>query len=91
MSELLPCPFCGSKEIDPEGWGSGDGRHGPACDGCMASAMSVEQWNTRGDEAREREAYIAGFRRACEVDECDLSDHRTVSEVFDEWKRGNGK
>ena len=45
--ELLPCPFCGSANIDPVGWMAGDGRQGPACDDCMASADSVERWNTR--------------------------------------------
>jgi len=43
---LEPCPFCGSKDIDPEGWASTD-KKGPACDGCGALAETVEIWNTR--------------------------------------------
>ena len=52
---LRECPFCGSKNIDPAGWMSGNGSTGPACDDCGASAGShnfsqeknVELWNTR--------------------------------------------
>lgn len=51
---LLPCPFCGSLEIDPEGWSSTDTK-GPACDDCGASAGEVSKnhaeniaaWNQR--------------------------------------------
>lgn len=46
MSELLPCPFCGSKNIDAKGWASTD-RSGPACDDCGGSADTVELWNSR--------------------------------------------
>lgn len=50
--KLLPCPFCGSDSIDPEGWMScepdgSDKKTGPACDDCGASAASDERWNTR--------------------------------------------
>lgn len=41
---LAPCPFCGSRHIDPEGWASID-RKGPACDDCGATADTVELWN----------------------------------------------
>jgi hypothetical protein len=52
---LLPCPFCGSSDIDPEEWMSstqnGDGtetiKSGPGCGECGATADSVERWNTR--------------------------------------------
>jgi hypothetical protein len=44
--ELLPCPFCGSRMVDPEGWASTD-RAGPACDDCAGTADTVEIWNTR--------------------------------------------
>jgi hypothetical protein len=47
---LLPCPFCGSNNIDPEGWASAD-RSGPACDDCSCSADTIERWNTRPSEA----------------------------------------
>lgn len=56
--KLKNCPFCGSDKIDPTGWmsstangedGPGDVREGPACDGCGASADSVEIWNTRSE------------------------------------------
>ncbi len=40
----LVCPFCLGKNVDPEGWRAGDGRQGPACDDCGASAESVEIW-----------------------------------------------
>lgn len=52
--ELKPCPFCGSREIDPTGWASLDAS-GPACDDCGASAGqissdladNIKAWNTR--------------------------------------------
>jgi hypothetical protein len=46
MTALLPCPFCGSSNVDPEGWASTE-RKGPACDDCAGSADTVERWNTR--------------------------------------------
>lgn len=46
MSELLPCPFCGSKNIDAKGWASTD-RDGPACDDCGGTADTIELWNSR--------------------------------------------
>ncbi|WEJ60185.1 hypothetical protein [Devosia sp. FJ2-5-3] len=51
---LLPCPFCGSFNVDPIGWASTE-TAGPACETCGASAggvkHSVEEnvsaWNRR--------------------------------------------
>jgi len=60
--QLKACPFCGSTSIDPEGWMSGwcqcpdaaahaimkcEKRTGPSCDGCGATAESVEAWEAR--------------------------------------------
>lgn len=45
-TKLLPCPFCGPNDIDPEGWVSTDSA-GPACNDCSASAQSVEAWSRR--------------------------------------------
>lgn len=53
-AELKPCPFCGSKEIDPRGWASTDSA-GPACDDCGAATgdvgdtleENIRLWNTR--------------------------------------------
>jgi len=55
VSELLPCPFCGSTDIDPEGWATTGGIAGPACNGCQASvgtalngtAENIAAWNRR--------------------------------------------
>jgi len=60
MTKLLPCPFCGSTNIDPEGWASTE-RAGPACDDCAGTADTVELWNKRPgvDAERERCAKIA--------------------------------
>lgn len=46
MTQLLPCPFCGSTDVDPKGWASTD-RSGPACDDCAGTADTVELWNKR--------------------------------------------
>lgn len=47
MTELLPCPFCASTDVDPEGWRSKGGEVGPECYDCGATAQTVEIWNTR--------------------------------------------
>ncbi len=53
--KLLPCPFCGSVNVDAAGWSSLTSS-GPACDDCGASAGStladtpeanIAAWNTR--------------------------------------------
>ncbi len=46
MTKPKPCPFCGSN-VDPEGWLCNDGRRGPECEGCGATATSIEMWNQR--------------------------------------------
>jgi hypothetical protein len=44
---LLPCPFCGSTNIDPAEWSGNDGKHGPGCGDCGALGESAEAWNRR--------------------------------------------
>jgi hypothetical protein len=51
--ELKPCPFCGSNDIDPEGWASID-RSGPACSDCSASANSLSEWKPSRRSWRRR-------------------------------------
>ena len=53
--ELLACcPFCGSQNVDAEGWATlpeyaatPEERSGPACDDCGSTAPSIKIWNTR--------------------------------------------
>ena len=47
MSELLPCPFCGSDDVDRHGWYDGNGQQGPECMGCGATARNEDVWNRR--------------------------------------------
>lgn len=47
MNELKKCPFCNSDDVDCDGWRSNDGRVGPACNNCGATAETIEIWNTR--------------------------------------------
>ncbi|WP_208450548.1 hypothetical protein [Burkholderia contaminans] len=62
LAMVDPCPFCGSENVDPKGWLANDGRSGPACDDCGATAESVEGWNCRAQPepqmADERVAFI---------------------------------
>ena len=61
MSNLKPCPFCGSKNIDPRGWASTDDA-GPGCDDCSGTAKTIELWNARPMEAdlrAQRDAALA--------------------------------
>lgn len=43
---LLPCPFCGSANIEKDAWSSLSAE-GPGCDDCGATAESAEAWNRR--------------------------------------------
>lgn len=67
--KLKPCPFCGSTNVDPEGWSGLNvddhtPRKGPACDDCNASADSVDQWNTRPHEAElQNQLEVANVNR----------------------------
>jgi hypothetical protein len=58
--KLLPCPFCGSTNIDAEGWASSE-RAGPACDDCSGTADTVTLWNRR-PAANRIEALEAALR-----------------------------
>jgi len=50
---VMPCPFCGSADIDVEGWKNGKGDTGPQCLSCGATCESVVLWNMRlGDTCR---------------------------------------
>ncbi len=62
MDKLKPCPFCGSPDVDAEGWWkwwNGEWITGPACNACGGAAGSISQspadnraaWNTRTDSA----------------------------------------
>lgn len=59
---LLPCPFCGEADIDPEEWASLDTK-GPCCPNCGASAglisktpiENIAAWNTRATHAADRQ------------------------------------
>ncbi len=57
--KLLPCPFCGSDDIDPEGvffYDGGDTAkpiNAPACNKCSAtSGKTVDDWNNRAEQTR---------------------------------------
>lgn len=55
--ELKPCPFCGSRLVDPKGWVSSFGSFGPACDNCGGSASSAERWNLRRHQPDEEKGF----------------------------------
>lgn len=67
-NELMPCPFCGCENIDPQGWMSLE-KEGPECDECGATAESAEAWNRRATPATsapsgEGEGDFAKYSRA---------------------------
>lgn len=59
MTELKSCPFCGSDDIDAEGWANNEGVTGPACNVCSASAGTIKgldniaAWNRRAQPVQE--------------------------------------
>ena len=83
------CPFCGSDEVDPDGWKDGQGRTGPSCDNCGATAESVEEWNHRPTEDRLR---AENERLRARVEELNVPEvfpeittvEQAVSAAFDE-------
>ncbi|AIP62708.1 Lar family restriction alleviation protein [Burkholderia thailandensis] len=86
-----PCPFCGSENVDPKGWLANDGRSGPACDDCGATAESVEGWNRRAQPeppaADERadalydSAYCAGVQEGFRLG--DAGDNEGLRKVLE--------
>ena len=45
--KLKRCLFCGSDDVDSEGWKTQAGEVGPQCASCGATAESAEQWDDR--------------------------------------------
>lgn len=100
--KLSACPFCGSAEVDPEGWAShnpetDERRVGPACDDCGASAESVEAWNRRAPThgvGREDGSSVAdSAASACGLTAGDAqrkSDGERLCEAFAETFQGGG-
>lgn len=43
---LLPCPFCGSSDLDSRFWAS-EWSSGPGCNNCGATAEDDDGWNAR--------------------------------------------
>ena len=65
--KLMPCPFCGSVEVDSDGWKSDDGRNGPSCNDCGATAETITQWNSRPHAAEEVRKATAPLIEALET------------------------
>lgn len=47
MSELLPCPFCGSADIEDRCTLTNTGLIGPKCRKCGATTPTADAWNRR--------------------------------------------
>lgn len=62
MPKLKPCPFCGSEDIDPDGWSS-ETHSGPCCNRCSATAGSVVEWNTRAEHPEDDGEPVRGSSR----------------------------
>lgn len=83
--DLLPCPFCGSENIDPKGWASTNSA-GPACDDCGASAGGVSgtlqdniaRWNTRANVSHAtaaKNAKIEALRAEVDLRDSVIATH----------------
>lgn len=62
MSELKPCPLCGSTKISA--WAT---TPTVACDHCGATAYDAEAWNTRADDKRVEELEAEAERLKAET------------------------
>lgn len=70
----LPCPFCGSDDVDPAGYPAPDRTFGPRCRACGAASPSVFRWNARA--TRPIDLVRLGLRRARGRLETILADAR---------------
>jgi hypothetical protein len=51
---LIPCPFCGSDDIDPAFvMYANDAECSPGCNNCGATAETAEKWNARSGAAQQ--------------------------------------
>lgn len=55
------CPFCGAN-VDPEGLQRGDGVRGPECEGCGATAPSLEAWNQRVHPGAQNQMEVGSLK-----------------------------
>lgn len=58
MNDIDECPFCGGT-VDPQGWLRGDGKRGPECNDCGATAPSMEAWNKRVPQEKSEACFNA--------------------------------
>lgn len=65
IEALLPCPFCGSDDIDADFALSGDGTTSPGCMKCGATAP-LDIWNTRAAALKERATPSSDARAVAE-------------------------
>ena len=85
---LLPCPFCGSGDIDRTFWSDGNGKSGPGCMSCGGNAESVAAWNSRTDRTRDL-MQLANAVSASEFSGIDCDDIDGVN-WFDRRKQLTG-
>lgn len=81
-----PCPFCGSTNVDPEGWMSvnQDGtqkKTGPACDECGGSTENVERWNTRISGVAQEAGRVAELEAALRALVDQVNDYERVNNL----------
>lgn len=71
MTELLPCPHCGSDDVGPitfKGCNGDVWDEFIVCGGCGATAETVEAWNMRAErtcKVEVRESAWGGYTRHC--------------------------
>jgi hypothetical protein len=90
--ENKSCPFCGGQP-DPKGWMAGDGQQGPECEGCGATAESLERWNTRCSPPVDHQQSNVDFVAAAQVSylgDCTDSDERLAAAWWG-WRAARGE
>lgn len=89
---LSPCPFCGARSVDPVGWMDGDGRCGPECEGCGATAENIDRWNRRALAPAVVESIVDAIwsdisGRKGIGDELERIDEDVQLEIKSAWKK----
>ncbi len=87
---LIPCPFCGSVDIDKDGVLSNDGTTSPQCMNCGATADSIKLWNKRINKPiinKKESVLLSLFLEECEEI---FNKHRcndVPEKYYDGWTR----
>jgi Lar family restriction alleviation protein len=93
IDELLPCPFCGSKELTPlhDDWVVGQ-EFAIRCVGCgclgpraLTRPEAMKRWNRPSDELAKLREEVAGYERLIQL------QRKRMGEATKLWRQATGE